>query len=117
MLTHTFIAAAVALLSAASVNAHYILSVPRTRGYIDDKEPIGPCGSFDTPVNPVAFPSVSTVQIAAFHSRGNLTVNVKLAAAGAADPFTLVGVFAVENPPSGPCTPLPFVNDFRVDLA
>ncbi|CAG8515160.1 11730_t:CDS:1, partial [Scutellospora calospora] len=29
-------------------NAHFQLQAPPTRGFVDEKEPTAPCGSFDT---------------------------------------------------------------------
>ncbi|KAJ3106123.1 hypothetical protein HDU97_006940 [Phlyctochytrium planicorne] len=106
--------AAVVLASLFAVaNAHYILTTPRTRGFSDDDEAKGPCGSFDVAVNPVAFPLQSVVEIAAFHSKGNLTINIRAASATA---FTKISTTAIEHNETGVCNPPPYFEKYSVDL-
>ncbi|KAI9318864.1 hypothetical protein DFJ73DRAFT_967430, partial [Zopfochytrium polystomum] len=99
----------------AVVNAHYVLTSPLTRGFSDDDEPTAPCGGFDSPVNPVAFPLQSSVAISAFHSTGTVNVSIKI---GDADDFTQVTSVTVDFGKVDPCSNIPPWNStIPVDLS
>ncbi|KAI9362110.1 hypothetical protein DFJ73DRAFT_813489 [Zopfochytrium polystomum] len=107
---------ALALLgSSAVVNAHYVLTSPLTRGFSDDDEPTVPCGGFDSPVNPVAFPLKSSVSISAFHSAATVNVSIKI---GDAADFTQVTSVKVDFGKVDPCSNIPPWNStIPVDLS
>ncbi|KAJ3111178.1 hypothetical protein HDU96_005918 [Phlyctochytrium bullatum] len=95
-------------------NAHYVLTVPLTRGFDDDAQVNGPCGGYNASVNPVAFPLSTYVEISATHSTGKLTVNLRPAEGTAA--FTRLGEFDVSNGAVGPCNPPPYIDRFNVTV-
>ncbi|KAJ3099136.1 hypothetical protein HDU96_010814 [Phlyctochytrium bullatum] len=112
-------------LVATPSRAHYVLTVPATRGFIDADEPKAPCGGFNTPVNPVAFAAVdATVEIALTHSTGRMTINLRPSSTANnsndntanSSAWVTLGSFNVTNPMPSVCAPPPFMNTFKVSV-
>ncbi|KAJ3099138.1 hypothetical protein HDU96_010816 [Phlyctochytrium bullatum] len=107
------VVAAFAALCIVGCDAHYYLTVPRTRGFDLFGTLKGPCGSFDDIVNPVAFPAKSSIAIAALHSKATIRISVRKQGDTA---FTSIGSFQIDFGKEGPCNPPPYLTGHPVDL-
>lgn len=89
--------------------AHFILTVPASRGQQDDLENQTHCGGFNTPITAVALVSGNPVQVLCLDGHGDVTVN--FAQAGDFGKVTKLGIFSINSNTPGN------VNAFSLDFS
>ena len=99
--------------------AHFTLTYPKSRGFDESKEAIGPCGSFDTPSSDrVQIPLKSSfIQVDSGHITWSYVVNALTKPNPTANDFTQANFVQVaqggRSYPQGACLPLSFNDSFK----
>ncbi|RUS16109.1 hypothetical protein BC937DRAFT_91606 [Endogone sp. FLAS-F59071] len=103
--------ALLAALSASLVSAHYQLTYPAARGFVEDQEPTAPCGGFNSLQNRTEFPiSGGFLEIYSEHVKATFQINLVFSSNPQDSDFTAADNSSVENTnvnnPGNICFPL-----------